>query len=123
MEKSGSGRTTDNLRSASVRARGKRSSGNTLFQFPQTGITVRRMSVSSSSPRYKGVFPVVPTTFTDTGDLDLESQKRCVDFMIDAGSHGLCILANFSEQFVLSDHEREILTTTILRHVSQRVPV
>jgi dihydrodipicolinate synthase/N-acetylneuraminate lyase len=27
--------------------------------------------------------------------------------MIDAGSTGLCILANFSEQFVLSDEERE----------------
>lgn len=72
---------------------------------------------------YRGVFPVVPTTFTEDGDLDLESQKRCVDFMIDAGSDGLCILANFSEQFVLSDDEREILTKTILRHVDGRVPV
>ena len=76
-----------------------------------------------SSPRYRGVFPVVPTTFTDTGALDLASQKRCIDFMIDAGSNGLCILANFSEQFVLSDDEREVLTTTILEHVAGRVPV
>ena len=73
--------------------------------------------------RYKGVFPVVPTTFNDAGELDLESQKRCVDFMIDAGSNGLCILANFSEQFLLSDEERETLTQTILRHVAGRVPV
>ena len=73
--------------------------------------------------RYQGVFPVVPTTFTDAGELDLESQKRCVDFMIDAGSTGLCILANFSEQFVLSDEEREVLTATILQHVAGRVPV
>jgi dihydrodipicolinate synthase/N-acetylneuraminate lyase len=73
--------------------------------------------------RYKGVFPVVPTTFTENGALDLESQKRCVDFMIDAGSTGLCILANFSEQFILSDAEREILTKTVLAHVNGRVPV
>jgi 2-keto-3-deoxy-L-arabinonate dehydratase len=72
---------------------------------------------------YRGVFPVVPTTFTESGDLDLESQKRCIDFMIDAGSNGICILANFSEQFVLSDDERERLTTTILKHVAGRVPV
>ena len=77
----------------------------------------------SSQPRYRGVYPVVPTTFLPTGALDLESQKRCVDFMIDAGSTGLCILANFSEQFVLSDAERESLTTTILEHVAGRVPV
>lgn len=73
--------------------------------------------------RYQGVFPVVPTTFTEGGDLDLASQKRCVDFMIDAGSDGLAILANFSEQFVLSDDERETLTRTILEHVAGRVPV
>lgn len=75
------------------------------------------------TPRYRGIFPVVPTTFDEQGALDLESQKRCVDFMIDAGSDGLCILANFSEQFVLSDEEREVLTRTVLEHVKGRVPV
>ncbi|MFM1990594.1 MAG: hypothetical protein RJA99_3551 [Pseudomonadota bacterium] len=74
-------------------------------------------------PPYRGVFPVVPTTFTETGELDLASQKRCVDFMIDAGSDGLCILANYSEQFALADDERETLTRAILEHVAGRVPV
>ncbi len=74
-------------------------------------------------PRFRGVFPVVPTTFTDTGELDLTSQRRCVDFMIDAGSDGLCILANYSEQFALADDERETLTREILDHVDGRVPV
>jgi dihydrodipicolinate synthase/N-acetylneuraminate lyase len=69
------------------------------------------------------VWPVVPTTFTDSGELDLASQKRCVDFMIDAGSNGLAILANFSEQFSLSDADRELLTGAILEHVAGRVPV
>src|SRR6478672_542890 len=77
----------------------------------------------TSLARYRGVFPVVPTTFTESGELDLPSQMRCVDFMIDAGSNGLCILANFSEQFVLSDDEREVLTAAILDHVAGRVPV
>lgn len=74
-------------------------------------------------PRYRGIFPVVPTTFTELGELDLASQKRAVDFMIDAGSDGLCILANFSEQFAISDDERDVLTRTILEHVAGRVPV
>ena len=77
----------------------------------------------ASTARYRGVFPVAPTTFTEDGALDLESQKRCIDFMIDAGSQGICILANFSEQFVLSDDERETLARTILEHVKGRVPV
>jgi dihydrodipicolinate synthase/N-acetylneuraminate lyase len=77
----------------------------------------------ASQPRYKGVFPVVPTIFKDSGELDIPGQKRCVDFMIDAGSNGLCILANFSEQFSISDDERDTLTREILQHVAGRVPV
>jgi len=72
---------------------------------------------------YRGVFPVVPTIFDEDGKLDLEGQKRCVDFMIDAGSNGLCILANFSEQFALSDEERDTLMHAVLEHVAGRVPV
>ncbi|CAB3699773.1 L-2-keto-3-deoxyarabonate dehydratase [Achromobacter deleyi] len=74
-------------------------------------------------PRYQGIFPVVPTTFTETGELDLHSQKRAVDFMIDAGVDGLCILANFSEQFSLGDDERDRITRSVLEHVAGRVPV
>lgn len=77
----------------------------------------------ATQARFKGVFPVVPTIFKDSGELDIPGQKRCVDFMIDAGSNGLCILANFSEQFSISDEERDILTREILQHVAGRVPV
>jgi len=73
--------------------------------------------------KYSGVFPIAPTTFDDGGNLDLESQMRAIDFMIDAQVNGICILANFSEQMALTDDERERLTTTILDHVAGRVPV
>jgi len=72
---------------------------------------------------YRGVFPVAPTIFDDRGELDLDGQRRCVDFMIDAGSHGLCILANFSEQFAITDDERERVMRAVLEHVAGRVPV
>ena len=78
---------------------------------------------SSSTRPYRGVFPVAPTIFDDNGRLDLEGQKRAIDFMIDAGSDGICILANFSEQFLLRDDEREAVMTTVLDHVAGRVPV
>ena len=76
-----------------------------------------------SNPRYSGIFPVVTTTFHDDATLDLVSQKRCVDFMIDSGVDGVYILANFSEQFLIADDERELLTRLILDHVAGRVPV
>jgi 4-hydroxy-tetrahydrodipicolinate synthase len=81
------------------------------------------MAVSKAVRPYKGVFPVAPTVFDANGELDLDGQKRAVDFMIDAGSHGICILANFSEQFVLTDAERERVMTAVLDHVAGRVPV
>lgn len=80
-------------------------------------------TAKNTSAIYRGVFPVVPTIFTEKGDLDHEGQKRCVDFMIDAGSNGLCILANFSEQFSLSDAERDAVMKTVLTHVAGRIPV
>jgi 2-keto-3-deoxy-L-arabinonate dehydratase len=79
--------------------------------------------MSAMLARYQGVFPVAPTIFHPDGTLDLPGQKRCIDFMVDAGSTGICILANFSEQFLLSDDEREVLTRSVLEHVAGRVPV
>ena len=80
------------------------------------------MTLTAQRP-YRGVFPVAPTIFDDRGELDLAGQRRCIDFMIDAGSNGLCILANFSEQFVLTDAEREQVMHAVLQHVAGRVPV
>ncbi|WP_028349875.1 dihydrodipicolinate synthase family protein [Bradyrhizobium murdochi] len=78
---------------------------------------------SSDSPVYSGLFPVAPTPFTEDGDLDLEGQKRLLDCMIDQGVDGICILANYSEQFLLSDEERDALVDLCLSHVAGRKPV
>ena len=72
---------------------------------------------------YRGVFPVAPTPFTASGDLDLEGQRRVLDCMIDQGVDGICILANYSEQFLLADDERDTLLDVCLSHVGDRVPV
>ena len=74
------------------------------------------------SPRWTGVFPIAPTPFSPSGDLDLEGQRRVLDCMIDQGVDGICILANYSEQFVLSDAERDLLLDLCLSHVAGRVP-
>lgn len=75
------------------------------------------------SVRYRGVFPVAPTPFTESGEVDFDGLRRCLDFMIDAGSQGICILANFSEQFALADDERERIARAAIEQVRGRVPV
>jgi 2-keto-3-deoxy-L-arabinonate dehydratase len=70
-----------------------------------------------------GVVPIAPTAFTANGELDLEGQRRVYDCMIDQAVDGICILANYSEQFLLSDEERGIQLRLALEHVRGRVPV
>jgi len=72
---------------------------------------------------YSGIWPVAPTPFTGDGTVDYESMKRVIDCMVDQGVDGICILANFSEQFLLSDAERAELTKLCLEHTDGRVPV
>lgn len=70
-----------------------------------------------------GVLPVAPTPFHSDGRIDPEGMCRVLDCMIDQGVDAICILANYSEQFLLSDEERATLTRVSLEHVAGRVPV
>ncbi len=78
---------------------------------------------ASPATIYSGVFPIAPTPFAENGDLDLPGMRRVIDCMIDQGVDGICILANYSEQFLLSDGERDVLLDLCLTHVAGRVPV
>ena len=73
--------------------------------------------------KYTGIWPVVPTVFDDTGILDLEGQKRILDFLIDQNVDGACILANYSEQFSLTDEERSLLQKVCIEHTAGRIPL
>ncbi|MDH4181398.1 MAG: dihydrodipicolinate synthase family protein [Betaproteobacteria bacterium] len=77
----------------------------------------------TTAAAYTGVFPIAPTPFTATGDVDLPGQRRVLDCMVDQGVDGICILANYSEQFLLTDAERDTLLRACLEHVAGRAPV
>ena len=70
-----------------------------------------------------GVMPIAPVPFTDAGDLDLAGMRRVLDCMVDQGVDAICILANYSEQFLLTDEERTTLLDLSLEQVAGRVPV
>src|SRR4051794_39816845 len=79
--------------------------------------------MSPSTQRWTGAFPIAPTPFTPQGELDVAGQRRVLDCMVDQKVDAICILANYSEQFLLSDRERDVLLATCLEHVAGRVPV
>ena len=70
-----------------------------------------------------GVLPVAPTPFHADGRVDDDGMRRVIDCMIDQGVDAICILANYSEQFLLSDEERAHLMRLCLEHAAGRVPM
>jgi dihydrodipicolinate synthase/N-acetylneuraminate lyase len=70
-----------------------------------------------------GILPVAPTPFHADGAIDPDGMRRVLDCMIDQGVDAICILANYSEQFLLSDDERATMTRVSLEHAAGRVPV
>ena len=58
-----------------------------------------------------------------TGPLATPGPKEFYAARLDQGNDGICLLANYSEQFLLDDSERDALTRLCLEHVAGRVPV
>ena len=71
--------------------------------------------------KYHGMWPVAPTPFHDNGEVDYDGMERVIDCMVDQKVQGICILANYSEQFLLSDDEREKLTKLCMKKIDGRV--
>jgi 4-hydroxy-tetrahydrodipicolinate synthase len=72
---------------------------------------------------FHGIYPIVPTAFTDDGEFDEASQRRIIDFLLDAGVHGLVTLANASEGYAVSDAERDQILSVVTDQARERAPV
>lgn len=70
-----------------------------------------------------GVIPVAPTIFDENEDLDLAGQRRVVDYLVDGQADAVCVLANYSEQFSLTDVERDQVVDATLEQAAGRIPV
>ncbi len=72
---------------------------------------------------FAGIFPILCTTFRDDGTVDLESQQRLVDHLLEAGAHGLGLFGNASEGYALTGAERTAILTMVRKRVDNRVPL
>lgn len=71
----------------------------------------------------RGVYVIALTPFTETGDLDLDSTDRMVDFYLERGATGLTVLGMMGEAQKLTIEESQTYVRRILRRVDGRVPV
>lgn len=70
-----------------------------------------------------GVYTIMPTPFTKTGELDVTSLRTLVEFQISAGVHGLAILGFMGESHKLTTDERRTVLQTVVEQARGRVPV
>jgi len=70
-----------------------------------------------------GIFPVIPTLFTDDDALDHDAQRAVVQFALNAGAHGVVFPGVASEYNYLSSEERGELITLVAEEVDGRVPI
>ncbi|HTM48183.1 MAG TPA: dihydrodipicolinate synthase family protein [Bryobacteraceae bacterium] len=73
--------------------------------------------------KLEGVYPILNTTFHDDGSLDLPSQSRLVEHLLEAGAHGLGLFGNASEGYALVASERVEILKLVRREVNGRVPL
>ena len=69
------------------------------------------------------MYPIVNTTFHADGSLDVDSQLRLVEYLMESGAHGLGLFGNASEGYALGEDERRELLIAIARQVAGRVPL
>ena len=71
----------------------------------------------------EGVYSVLPTPFTASGDLDEISLRKVVDLFINAGVNGLTALGVTGEVARLDENERRRVLEVVVEHVNGRVAV
>ncbi len=77
----------------------------------------------SPAGRFGGVHTIMPTPFTDAGELDLPSLERLTDFLIGLGVDGLVVLGVLGEAQKLTEDERDAVIATTVAAAAGRVPV
>jgi dihydrodipicolinate synthase/N-acetylneuraminate lyase len=77
----------------------------------------------TKSSVYRGIFTIPSTPFTASGEIDIPSFRRLIDFCIECGAHGLVFPVNASEFTTLSDAERFQLAEILVEQNAGRLPV
>src|SRR5215208_3943698 len=71
----------------------------------------------------EGVYSVLPTPFTASGDVDENSLRKVIDLFINAGVNGVTALGVTGEVARLEDAERRRVLDVVVEHVNGRIGV
>lgn len=86
-------------------------------------VTSKTPKAKQLLPRFRGVFPAIPTPVTEDDEIDCAALRRLVNYLIDGGVHGIWALGSGGEFTSLTREERRLTLDTIVDEVEGRVPV
>jgi len=71
----------------------------------------------------RGVIPILNSAFLDNGDIDLYSQQKLVEFLLESGVGGIALFGTASEGYTLSAAERDCILKMVLKVVNGSIPI
>ena len=79
--------------------------------------------MSRTQVDWRGVFAVIVTPFTQDGALDEAGYRQVVEFVIEAGCHGVIAAGSTGEFYLMDDDERVRVFEIAVDQAAGRVPV
>jgi 4-hydroxy-tetrahydrodipicolinate synthase len=80
------------------------------------------MTMLEQSP-FRGIYPILQTPFREDDTIDVAALRNELEFVIAAGTHGVCWPQAGSEFWLLTDDERYEIAELIVSVVAGRLPV
>ena len=77
----------------------------------------------TTNPQFRGVYAIPVTPFNNDLSVDWDSLRKCVEFSVEAGAHGIVVPVNASEGPFLTDTERKQVLKVAIEVVDGAVPV
>lgn len=77
----------------------------------------------NTKKRLSGVCPILPTPFDENNQVDIESLKRVVQFMLESKVTGIALFGNASEAFALTQEEKELIAKAVVEETAGSVPL
>jgi len=71
----------------------------------------------------KGIVAVTVTPFKEDGAFDYEGAKKNMDYLIDKGVHGICLLGATGEYQSITTEEHKKYVEVMMKYINKRVPV
>ncbi|MER2090957.1 MAG: dihydrodipicolinate synthase family protein [Sporosarcina sp.] len=73
--------------------------------------------------KFRGIIPPVVTLFDETGELDLDLNRRYLDELLNHPIHGILLAGSSGEFSSLTMAERKLYVSEMIKSINKRVPV